>query len=326
MHATGSTSGLAALGSDGAGIVVVNRASKILFKNRLAESVLASSGDLTANHQTFASGISTVGSRLRAAIQTASRAPDAASPQLLHLPRASGLPLLGLIVPLPANVAEDLGALLVFWASEVQPVLPIPMLRQLFGLTPAEALTALATYGGQTPAEIAGSRRRSVATVRTLLSRVFMKCGVKRQAELIRLLARLSNACSFADGIRTGMDIQQSMQATCQPMQSHDLQAAVRIKDFAPGESTTPHYHTHGHEVVCVLQGDLTTHFGPGKVKLTPSGQALYIGENVLHRGHNPSARDNVQVLVINVTQRGKSARVDAPAAFALYEDIDEAE
>ena len=159
-----------------------------------------------------------------------------------------------------------------------------------------------------------------------------MKCGVKRQAELVRLLAGISNICSFADGIRTGIDIQRSTQdrryqhaalrhvqetVTRQLMQSQDMESLVRITDFAPGQGTVPHYHTHGHEVLCVLRGDLTTEFGSGEVRVTPRGQARYVGENVLHRGHNPGARDSVQVLLINMTQRGKRFRVDVPGAFA---------
>lgn len=328
MNATGANTELAALGSDGAGIVVIDRARRILFKNPFAASVLASSGPLAERHETLTTRTSAVEQRLRAAVQHAAPA----SPQLMHLPRASGLPLLGLIVPLAASGAEDLGALLLFWNPQAGPVLPVSVLRQLFGLTPAEALTALATYEGRTPAEIAESRQRSIATVRTLLARVFMKCGVRRQAELVRLLAGIGNACSFADGIKTGMDIQRSTQdrlyqhaalrhvqetVTRQLMQSRDMEALVRITDLAPGQATSAHYHTHGHEVLCVLRGDLTTEFGPGETRVTPPGQARYVGENVLHRGHNPGDRGTVQVLLINVARRGKSRRVDSPAGFA---------
>jgi DNA-binding CsgD family transcriptional regulator/quercetin dioxygenase-like cupin family protein len=310
-------------GSDGAGIIVIDRARRILFKNAFAESVLASNGSLVERHATLASRKAAIDRRLLAAVQGAA----SPSPHLLHLPRASGLPLLGMIVPLPASAAEDLGAMLLFWDPQAIPVLPVSVLRELFGLTHTEALTALATYEGRTPAEIAESRQRSVATVRTLLSRVFMKCGVRRQAELVRLLAGIGNACSFADGIRTGMDIQRSMQdrvyqhaalraahesMTRQLMQSHDMEALVRISDFAPGQGTPAHYHTHGHEVLCVLRGDLTTEFGAGEARVTPPGQARYVGENVMHRGHNPGLA-NVQVLSINMTQRGKWFRVEAP-------------
>ena len=53
------------------------------------------------------------------------------------------------------------------------------------------------------------------------------------------------------------------------------------------------------------------TEFGPGEARGTPPGQARYVGENVLHRGHNLGA-GSVQVLSINMTQRGKWFRVEA--------------
>ena len=327
MNVTGASTEPSALGSDGAGIVVIDRARRILFKNPYAASVLASNGPLAERHETLACRTSAVEQRLRAAVQHAAPA----SPQLMHLSRASGLPLLGLVVPLPASDVGDLGALILFWNPLAIPVLPVSVLRQLFGLTPSEALTALATYEGRTPAEIAESRQRSIATVRTLLGRVFMKCGVRRQAELVRLLAGIGHACSFADGIRTGMDIQGSTQArhyqhaalrhvqetvTRQLMQTRDMEALVRLTELAPGQATPTHYHTHGHEVLCVLRGDLTTEFGPREARVTPPGQARYVGENVLHRGRNPGDRHTVQVLLINVSRRGKSHRVDSPGGF----------
>jgi DNA-binding CsgD family transcriptional regulator/mannose-6-phosphate isomerase-like protein (cupin superfamily) len=250
----------------------------------------------------------------------------------MHLPRRSGVPLLALMVPLAASTAEDLGALLLFWDPQATPALPTAVLRQHFGLTTAEALTALATYEGQTPATIAMSRQRSITTVRTLLSRVFSKCGVKRQAELVRLLAGIANACRFADGIRTGMEIQRSMQDRIDPhtnllhmhedlmrqlLLAGDMKAVVHIKNLAPGEGTAPHYHAHGHEVLCVLRGQLTTVFGSDELRVTPPGQSRYVGENVLHHGRNTDARTTVQVLSINVTPRGRSSRVEVPEAFA---------
>ena len=53
MDVTGSTAGLAARASDGVGIIVVDRARKIVFKNALAESFLASNGSLLEYRQTL---------------------------------------------------------------------------------------------------------------------------------------------------------------------------------------------------------------------------------------------------------------------------------
>jgi len=326
--------GLAARASDSAGIIVIDRARKIVFKNRLAEIVLATNSSLLERRQTLSSRVPSVDMRLRAAVLGLRRESGAnAGPSLMHLPRASGMPLLALTVPLEASIAEDLGALLLFWDPQATSALPATLLKGLFGLTNAEASTALATYDGQTPATIALSRHRSITTVRTLLARVFAKCGVKRQADLVRLLAGIANACRFADGLTTGMDIQRSMAhrgddphanllhpqeaLIRQLLLAGNMKAVVHVKDLAPGEATAPHYHAHGHEVLCVLRGQLTTVFGVDEARVTPAGQSRYVGENVLHHGRNTDARATVQVLSINVTPRGRSARVEVPEAFA---------
>jgi DNA-binding CsgD family transcriptional regulator/quercetin dioxygenase-like cupin family protein len=268
--------------------------------------------------------------QLRASVLNSSRGSGAcAAPHLMHLPGASGTPLLGLMIPLDTSAEMDLGALVLFWDPQITPVPTTSVLQQLFRLTPTEALIAVATCEGQAPAAIAASRQRSVTTIRTLLSRVFSKCGVERQAELVRLLAGIGNACSFADGVAAGMEIQRSIHARvdphASPLRMHDglvrqlaqargMKAVVHIKNLAPGEGTAPHYHSRGHEVLCVLRGNLTTVFGPGDRRITGAGQSRYVGENVLHHGQNEDATSLVQILSINVVPKGSSSRVEVPS------------
>src|SRR4029078_12139901 len=91
---------------------------------------------------------------------------------------------------------------------------PESILQQMFGLTPTEALIAVATCEGRAPAAIAASRQRSVTTIRTLLGRGFSKCCGEQQAELVRLVASIGNAYTFADGVRTGMEIQRTIRSS----------------------------------------------------------------------------------------------------------------
>lgn len=65
-------------------------------------------------------------------------------------------------------------------------------LMNLFGLTTAEARVAAAVGSGESPREVAERLGVSFNTVRAQLARVFEKTGVGRQADLARLLARLS--------------------------------------------------------------------------------------------------------------------------------------
>lgn len=67
---------------------------------------------------------------------------------------------------------------------------PLQQLREIFGLTPAEARLALALFEGLTPAEAAADFGLSIFTVRVQLARIFEKTGVSRQSGLMRLMMR----------------------------------------------------------------------------------------------------------------------------------------
>ena len=72
---------------------------------------------------------------------------------------------------------------------------PLPrasVLQRMFALTPAEAKLAIEIASGATPAEIAAENLVSMATVRSQLASVLAKTQMRRQAELVALLARLA--------------------------------------------------------------------------------------------------------------------------------------
>jgi DNA-binding CsgD family transcriptional regulator len=76
--------------------------------------------------------------------------------------------------------------------------LPATLCR-LFGLSAAEARVASALAEGATPTEIGAVHRVSVATVRCQIAAVYAKLQVHRQAELVRLLTLLGEACVSGD-------------------------------------------------------------------------------------------------------------------------------
>src|SRR5262249_14670180 len=65
---------------------------------------------------------------------------------------------------------------------------PRSHLRELYGLTEAEARTAEALLEADRLADVAENLGVSLATVRTLLQRAFEKTDTHRQSELVRLL------------------------------------------------------------------------------------------------------------------------------------------
>jgi DNA-binding CsgD family transcriptional regulator len=64
------------------------------------------------------------------------------------------------------------------------------VLQQLFGLTAAEAVVALAA--GRSAEEIAAERRVSVPTVCTQIRQILAKIGALHLCDLVRLLAGLA--------------------------------------------------------------------------------------------------------------------------------------
>src|SRR5438105_12448799 len=64
-------------------------------------------------------------------------------------------------------------------------------LAELFGLSPAESRLTVALLAGKTMREIATDSGVQITTLRTQLSSVLRKVGVRRQTELIRVLANI---------------------------------------------------------------------------------------------------------------------------------------
>jgi len=313
-------------GVESPAVVVVDRSRRILFRNQHAERLIGADPALKEHRGRLECSGFSDGLTLCRVLE---RPHSSRHANINYLFRPGGKPLLVVISPITAPAVMDLGTLLLIWDPDSLSVSPAAVLCELFDLTEAEVTTALATYDGKTPTEIADGRRRSINTVRTLLSRVFQKCGVKRQAELVRLIADITSMCNVAEGIRIGMgmsrrafdsahryaawqEAEKALLADIVPYAS--VEAIGSLHEFSPGQTTTRHYHAHGHEVICVLNGTLRTELANGVAHVTSKSGARYIGSSVVHRGCNPSASESLQVLSINVRQHGTSSRVDLPA------------
>jgi catechol 2,3-dioxygenase-like lactoylglutathione lyase family enzyme len=70
---------------------------------------------------------------------------------------------------------------------------PEAQLRALFGLTQGEARVATAIFEGMSMREASDALRIAHNTVRVQLARVYEKTGVTRQAELVKMMMRLTN-------------------------------------------------------------------------------------------------------------------------------------
>ncbi|MBL8490067.1 MAG: hypothetical protein JNM82_04740, partial [Rhodocyclaceae bacterium] len=108
-----------------------------------------------------------------------------------------------LVVPLAAGMAAEDGerlALLLLHDTQALPAPAAAFMRAAFGATPAEARLAEALAAGETAEDFAGAAKLSMNTVRTQIRALLTKAGLNRQADLLRLLARLPRF----RGVRSG--------------------------------------------------------------------------------------------------------------------------
>ena len=98
-----------------------------------------------------------------------------------------------LVAPLvpDATAPEEGLALLLLHDTDGAPPPAAEFMRTAFGATPAEARLADALAAGDTAEEFATVAKVSMNTVRTQIRGLLTKAGLNRQADLLRLLARL---------------------------------------------------------------------------------------------------------------------------------------
>jgi DNA-binding CsgD family transcriptional regulator/PAS domain-containing protein len=130
--------------------------------------------------------------RLRAALKACSAGrPDPQTARFLLRGAAGGGPLLLRLTRSDPALAGRGAVLALLSDPAAQGMVRDPGLLQLLGLTPAEARIAAAVGAGLPPRVAASSLGLAESTVRSSLKTIFDKLGVKRQAELVRLIARL---------------------------------------------------------------------------------------------------------------------------------------
>lgn len=132
---------------------------------------------------------------LRAAIAAAAASTGAlrAPPRPVVLRDAKGdRPTLAEVCAAPGHYALRYGAaaLVVLRPPGQDEARLVDMTRTLFQLTRAEARVAASLASGMGPQAIAEATGVAVGTIRTHVRRIFEKCGVRTQIELLALLAR----------------------------------------------------------------------------------------------------------------------------------------
>jgi DNA-binding CsgD family transcriptional regulator len=192
----GITAGVAAAAVAGSGCIVLDSRGELLFAddeaNELAEGALTLSPE----------GIAACGGEqdrllraLIAACLDTARAAGMAPGGSMRLSRHLGGDLVVTVSPIPRHGAgpEFLGAsVLILIVDPKRGRAPDEaLLRQVYGLSPAEAALAGRLAIGETLREAAITRGIAYGTARSYLEQIFHRTGTRRQAELTRLLLTL---------------------------------------------------------------------------------------------------------------------------------------
>jgi DNA-binding CsgD family transcriptional regulator len=180
------------------GIVAVGADARVILTNRAADAILER-GDGLISRDGLRAASRQETARLRNAIAAVcmQQGSGIQKPEtVVQVDRPSGLkPFEVLVCPLPSHSPLRKGravAALFITDPEEGATLDSRVLRQLFGLTPAEIRLCIALVKGKSVAEYAHEAAISSNTARTHVKRVYAKTGVRRQSELVRLLLKSS--------------------------------------------------------------------------------------------------------------------------------------
>ncbi|MDR3372185.1 MAG: helix-turn-helix transcriptional regulator [Ancalomicrobiaceae bacterium] len=91
-----------------------------------------------------------------------------------------------------ARSGDEGTTLVMITDPNAMPVPPIALLRQTYGLTPAEASVAEQLAAGLTPQDIAEGGGIKTSTVRSQMKALMVKMGAKRQSDVVRIVLGLA--------------------------------------------------------------------------------------------------------------------------------------
>jgi DNA-binding CsgD family transcriptional regulator len=180
-------------------VIFTDATARILFANRIAETLLAANDGIGFDKGSLCARDRSANLALRRAVAgCAGLTPVNGGPGgMIEIPRGDGrLPLRVVVAPFRSHAELDTAllrfarpvAILMIANPEDEQRARKDDLRRRFRLTPAEADVTLEILKGDGREAAAARLGISMTTVRTHLSHIFEKTGVRRQAELVRLL------------------------------------------------------------------------------------------------------------------------------------------
>lgn len=192
----------AALDRMAVGVIVADGDGCVIEMNAPAERIARSDDGLTIQQERVCAWRAEDQSRLGVSIDAAVAGKGPAQGQRMRIHRRSGRLAYSLTVaPLSPRLTPGGRplAMLLFEDPEIPSVSETGLAEQ-FGLSPAECRLATALMTGKTLAAIATTADVQITTLRTQLSSVMRKVGVRRQADLLRVLSAARILGEASDG------------------------------------------------------------------------------------------------------------------------------
>ncbi|WP_269582959.1 helix-turn-helix transcriptional regulator [Roseibium sp. Sym1] len=179
---------------DHAGLILVDAKRRCLYADDAAERLLATQSEMETRNGVLHVRDAKADNQLKSAILScAGPGPERPCGDPIQVKRGHGQPALTIeVLPYQALTGNPYGvraaAMLLLRDPCHGKVDEVDDLKNRFDLTPAEARLAIEMLKGDGREAAAGRCGISINTARTHLMRIFEKTGVKRQAELIRVL------------------------------------------------------------------------------------------------------------------------------------------
>ncbi len=176
---------------------------RVTQSNRTAAALLACAAGVTIRHGRLVLGSEDAQRQLGEVLARARKTADAPAGEPSHVPevitirREPGSPSLAVaarILSSPADLRSDHAPVVALYVSrpEQGSTLSPAVIRQLLGVTPAEAQLAACLANGATINQAAQELGVTLATARTQLYSIFRKTGMHRQSELVSVIAQTS--------------------------------------------------------------------------------------------------------------------------------------
>ena len=188
------------IGADGSVIELNDEAHR-----HVGRDIALSKGQIATTHRPANAELQ----RLTAAALAGENEPPRTSRGAILLPRADGRPLMAYVIPIAGpfdDSAQSARAIVVLVDPDKQREPTESILREAFGLTPAETRIAIGFARGRDLQEIADEQKVSIGTVRKHFKAVLAKTNTNRQAELAILLARVAQQPHVHPAVPAALD------------------------------------------------------------------------------------------------------------------------